>query len=519
MGKLGYPDLQDEKYVFEALLGYGMFSEKLPPCFTSKGLLDFNQWDKIQKKPDNHAYVEYRSTKNTCVPRQFSVPHPVPYYQLCLFLRDNWTAINEFIGDLETKFNFCHVRKIKDKNHIFEMNYAGADKWIKEENEIDFALNCKYVAIADISTFFPSIYTHSISWAVAGKEAAKNHQCHSWNKTAKYGKKCKKHNGTPCRLENKDLWHNDLDLFTRAVKDNETNGVLIGPHASNVISELILTRVDQALQKTGYQKVVRHIDDYKFYAETEVEALEFLKKLSLELKAYELSLNSKKTRVVTYRQYLSNSWLSKIHQFTFPNKVPIGFTSVNSFVDFAVNLSSENDDYSALNYAIKVVADMKLSTRAKRMYVKKVCQLSLDMPYIVPLLDKHVFGLYSDKEFLQIYVGNLIERSLLVGSTDSLAYAFFFAIKYGIKVDFDKYDSVVSMNDCVSMLLAYEYCKASGLPVTPFRNKCKDIMKLSVREQDKHWLFLYEVMAKSNLKGWLKKMKEEGISFIDFSTC
>jgi len=519
VGKLGYPDLQDESFVFEALLGYGMFSAKLPPCFTSTGLLEFKKWTDLPKKPVNHAYIEYRSTKHTCVPRQFSVPHPVPYYQLCSFLKENWTAINEFIGDLDIKFNFCHVRKIKDKNYIFEMNYTGGDKWIKEENEIDYALNCKYVAIADISTFFPSIYTHAIPWAVKGKEAAKKHQCCSWKKKVKGGKGCKNNDDNPCAHTSSDLWHNDLDAFSRAVKDFETNGVLIGPHASNVIAELILTRVDQALQKAGYKKVVRHIDDYKFYAESEEEALGFLKKLSLELKAYELSLNSRKTKIVTYHQYLSDSWLSKIHQFTFPPKEPIGFTSVNSFVDFAIKLSSENEDYSALNYAIKVVADMKLSARARRMYVKKICQISLDMPYVVPLLGEHVLGLYDDKKFLKIYIDSLIKRSLLVGSTDSLGYAFFFAIKYDIKLDFDKFDSVISMNDCVSMLLAYEYCKFFGLSITPFKDKCKAIMSFSEREQDKYWLLLYEVMPKSSLKGWLKKIKEEDISFVDFSSC
>jgi len=489
----------------------------LPPCFTSKGLLSFSQWKNLQK-PQNHAYVEYRSTKNTCVPRQFSVPHPVPYYQLCSFLKDNWKAINEFIGDLETKFNFCHIRKIKGKDHIFEMNYTGADKWSLEEKALDYALNCKYVAIADISTFFPSIYTHAIPWAVKGKEEAKKHKCCSWEKK-KNGKGCKNNNGNPCKHDDSDLWHNDLDAFSRAVKDFETNGVLIGPHASNVISELILTRVDRALQEAGYYKVVRHIDDYKFYAESEVKAIGFLKDLSLELKKYELSLNSKKTKILPYHQYLSDSWLSKINQFTFPPNDPIGFTSVNSFIDFAVKLSSENEDYSALNYAIKVVADKKLSIRAKRLYVKKICQISLDRPYIVPLLDKYAFSVYDDKEFIGLYIDKLIDRSLLIGSTDSLAYAFFFAIKYEIKVNFDNYDSITSMNDCISMLLAYEYCKVNGLSISPFREKCEELIALSDRDQDKYWLFIYEVMPKSKLKGWLKKMKDEGIPFIDFSTC
>jgi len=41
MKKLAYTDLTDSNYVFEALLGYGMFSEKLPPCFTSENIFNY----------------------------------------------------------------------------------------------------------------------------------------------------------------------------------------------------------------------------------------------------------------------------------------------------------------------------------------------------------------------------------------------------------------------------------------------------------------------------------------------
>lgn len=41
----------------------------------------------------------------------------------------------------------------------------------------------------------------------------------------------------------------------------ETHGILIGPHSSNILSEIILTVVDRKLYEKHY-RYVRAIDDY-----------------------------------------------------------------------------------------------------------------------------------------------------------------------------------------------------------------------------------------------------------------
>lgn len=95
---------------------------------------------------------------------------------------------------------------------------------------------------------FPSIYTHSIPWALHGKAVSKK----STSITALAG--------------------NLLDKCTQHTRDKQTNGLLIGPHSSNIIAEIILTKIDVELQAKGYKKIARHIDDYAFYAEDFAEA-------------------------------------------------------------------------------------------------------------------------------------------------------------------------------------------------------------------------------------------------------
>ncbi|MBG8732000.1 RNA-directed DNA polymerase [Neisseria meningitidis] len=70
----------------------------------------------------------------------------------------------------------------------------------------------RFVVNADISNCFGSIYTHALSWALVGKDIAK-----------------KERNG---------YWHNDIDKYTMNINNGETHGILIGCHASNLLSEI-----------------------------------------------------------------------------------------------------------------------------------------------------------------------------------------------------------------------------------------------------------------------------------------
>lgn len=113
--------------------------------------------------------------------------------------------------------------------------------------EIELLLGAKYVANVDISTCFPSMYTHSLPWALVGKDFAKK------NRSSQY-------------------WFNELDFYVRGTTNGETHGILIGPHASNVLSEIILVCIDNELLEKGW-KYIRNIDDYTCYVNSYEDAL------------------------------------------------------------------------------------------------------------------------------------------------------------------------------------------------------------------------------------------------------
>ena len=105
----------------------------------------------------------------------------------------------------------------------------------------------RYVVITDISGFFPTIYTHTIPWALHGKSIAKQNQ-----------------SKTP------EFFGNILDDRCMGVQDRQTIGLPIGPDTSHIIAEIIGVSIDEAIKKSlgTWPKGFRYVDDFYFFFDT-----------------------------------------------------------------------------------------------------------------------------------------------------------------------------------------------------------------------------------------------------------
>lgn len=523
----GYSDLSGQE-VYEALLDYGLFSEKIPPCFQSVGLYSYlqnKQWpDPPQYKFKSHSYITYRMSRNVSIPRMLSIPHPQAYAQLCYVLEQTWNRIKEHMDKQPVpKFGYCHVRKFHDKPFIYQMNYS--PDWSKENRTVEYSLGCQFVVTTDIANFYPSLYSHSIPWALQEKENAKND-----HKTTYSAKEF---------LQYPNRWANALDLVTRYTKDNETNGILIGPHSSSIISEIILTAVDTALKKENFSNVIRHIDDYLYFAKDKNDADRFLHRLELNLRKFELTLNAKKTKIESFEEYQLHSvesWTSKLTQFQWPTtNEKIGYSSVSNFLSLALELAIENNNNAIISYAFRIIANQRdLSERAKILYVRNALQLSLQYPYLLSFLQENVFSCCGEdiKEILGDYLPLLLARGVTTANTDALSYAFYFAVKYDVRISvaeevlIGNIKELIKMNDCIPLLLAFEYVShfeinKGKVEITKFVNGIQK--KTPERMRDQFWLLIYNVLSEDKIRDkFLKDLKKEGFSFIHWrnsSTC
>ncbi len=462
--------------IFEGLLGYGMFAEKIPPIFTSEPLYDYciaNGFSWLNKEA--HSAISYESMRNISIPRVLSIPYPTTYINQCKFISDNWDDVQlhflDKTGSNTYKKSQIHIRKIQAKKQLFEMNYKDFDsKYGLLETKI--SIGAKYVVKADISNCFPSIYTHAISWALAGIEEAKRNQ------------------------KDSSKWYNQLDFYTRALKDNETHGVLIGPHSSNLISEIILVAIDNELQQYNY---TRCVDDYTCFVSSQQKAENFLIDLANALRKYDLLLNHKKTEILKLPLSSVDSWVTTLKSFVIPKE--IGVTFLRRYLDTAIDLANKSSNIAVLNFVIKTLSTKNFKQMALEYYINTIHNLVLLFPYLLPIIDDAVFiPLKIDSHKIKEIANDIYEDGNRYNRFETMSYAIFYAIKYNFQLRDDLFDKVKLKEDCVFMLLSYLHDIKF---LRGIKEQYKDIAKEIQNDylsKDKFWLFIFELLPREDIK-------------------
>lgn len=481
--------------LYDRLIEYGLFSEKLPPIFdASSFLLYCKDTSRPVFSDEWYQYVTYDSMRNINIPRAIGVPVPMGYERLCASLKNNWPKLQSYFTAATTNqkhiVSRIHIRKMRDTDALFEMNYKN---WkVDGTPEPDLLIGKRYMVCADISSCFPSIYTHVIPWALVGKATAKSNR-------------------------NSSLWYNQFDHWAQVTKNGETHGILIGPHTSSILSEIVLCKIDEMLcSKWEY---IRNIDDYCCYVKTQEQADEFLVNLNRALREYGLLLNHKKTKIVELPTGAVERWIRQIgcKSKYFERFQPyVDYTEVQMFMDFCIELMSKNkENASIILYGLKVLCGHKLTRNAKEILIKTVISLSLLYPYIVPLLDQYVFTPYSvNPKTIEQYLKPIYEQYFAKNYYEACSYVLYYATKFDIDIKAFNVDEIICKNDCVLLLTALIYSRKKN-DVSSLK-KLKDHAKQlkANGEFEEFWLFAYECLTVGFLADDWKKMKQANVSFL-----
>lgn len=494
---------RDELY--EGLLAYGFFAEKLPPIFTAVPFFNYCRSLTGSFESGWNDFVTFRVMRNISIPRRMGVPNPFKYQRLCAELRDDWDKISAHFHNQTDAQNYrvsrIHVRKEYGEKRIFEMNYKN---WRVDGNpESDLLMHDKgssrFLVQADVSTCFPSIYTHSIPWALVGKEEAK-------------------------KTVHDDTWYNRIDQTCSDMRNGETHGLLIGPHASNLISEIILTVVDKNLYDKGY-RYARNIDDYDCYVASYDEAQLFLRDLEEALREFDLPLNHKKTKVIELPVGIEKNWK---HQLSDLPRIGesglVEYPHVNTFIDMALKLATETGDFAIINYSIKKLKGSRISANGKKLAAKRFMHMAVLYPYLLHLMEEYVFTPYEVASSDIQKLSNTIYRDAVkVNDYESLCYSIYFAIRYDFTLEVFESDYIEAQNyiiksrDCFLLMMTWLYFmkqnkwKRDASQVKPLNRLA---MELKNSDMDRYWLFCYEALTWGSLPGEWRKMKQADISFI-----
>lgn len=492
-----YSEFLDEissEDLFVGLLGHGLFDDKLPPFFSSKSFCDYClATPPTPSKSQVYDYVSYRYVRNNSGIRIMGLPNPIGYYLLCKHLSENWDKIRDKLKEntegQDHKISRIHIRKQGKSPKLFEMNYKA---WADDGDPVpEIQIAARYQVVSDISQCFPSIYSHAIPWALVGKAHAKENK------------------------RDKKLWFNRLDHALRNCTRGETHGVLIGPSASNLISEIILTLVDKALVEKGY-RFIRNIDDYRCFVDSYEAAEEFIRVLDLELHKFGLMRNQKKTEIKTLPIATEGEWPRALKSFPLPTEGKLTRGHVLAFLDFAIDLVKANDsNASVLNYALKMLSKRTMTVPAADLLVNRSLQFVRLFPHLVPIMEEVVFEPFNtSKDSIQQLAEDLYKYAKRSKVWFPAYYAFYYALKYDFTLSNARVDDVIESGDCILKVLEFCYAKKKGNKDAVKKLKADALAIVGSDDVDQNWIFVYEVLSVAELKGDFSAMKKAKVSFI-----
>ncbi|MBS0328295.1 MAG: RNA-directed DNA polymerase [Proteobacteria bacterium] len=466
----------DADFLFEALTRWNYFPNQkskggeLPPVFSTRQFTPHVAKKLLAEKlrKDGYDQIEYYATRYNNVSRPLAIPHPVGYAYLVNCICMHWHELS-YICSNENSL-------IKPEEHadgrVVLMDYEEPLERTTRTLKIGFGK--KFRAHTDITNCFPSIYTHAIPWATVGFAYAK---AHAPQKNPTY----------------KTLWFNQLDYHQRMIKRNETQGVVIGPATSNIVSEAVLAKVDEVLSKkyTYY----RYIDDYTCYCETYEEGQDFLRELNDVLRKYKLSLNLKKTNLVELPAPIDSDWIVELSTRMpsgTPNDPPKKGKHYNAsealrFIDFAVQLKKSTPDGSVLKFAVKSII-YQLDEHAVQPVLEYLLNLSRFFPLLLPSLE-HLFahasincGPYA-KNLNAILIENAINRR-----SDGMCWALYFLNKHGLAISCEAVQKVIDSRDCMAIFLLH----LVGVFEDEVKAFVASLDKADLYELDQYWVLLYQ---------------------------
>lgn len=240
---------------------------------------------KTADNPKDHEGVNFKMINNKDGKyswRPFEIIHPVIY--VCLVNKicneDNWKFIKKRFKEFQKNKNIICCSIPGESNNKKADTKANILRWWSEfeQRTISFSLEYKYMASTDITNCYPSIYTHSIPWALHKKEFAK---------------------------ENREagILGNDIDKLLREMSYGQTNGIPQGSVITDLIAEIILGYSDELLTNKLNQeapsivdyKILRYRDDYRIFCNNNNEMDIILKFLTETLAELNFKLNNEKT--------------------------------------------------------------------------------------------------------------------------------------------------------------------------------------------------------------------------------
>lgn len=464
----------------EDLIRKGYFPEEIIPPFTTEGLADLisvlvpqlSTWERKISKCCSHTIPRLKHLR-----RHLSIPNPINQILLCKVIEDHWTEINQFVSSSSLSMSTPKV-KIDSKRAVeraFPFDQIAVERVLRSSSS-------RYVLRTDVSRFYPTIYTHSIPWAIHTKPTAKANR-------------------------GDGLYGNKLDKFARNSMDGQTIGIPIGPDSSLIIAEIIGTAIDQKLiSELGQVKGLRYMDDFYLFFNTLSEAENALSKLHTISKEFELELNPTKTSIKKLPESLEREWVSDLRFFSFRDNVRSQRTDIIGYFSKAFEYTKLYPDEYVLKYAISRIKSLLVKPQNWPLYQALLLKSAIAEPSVLPIITR-IFVAYSKTSYSLDFdrISETISQIIIYHSKFShgyeLSWSLWLAKTLGISLTKEVAEAISNVEDSLVALVALDMLFSGFIP-SDLDTSTWEALMIQEELYSEHWLLAYEAFV----KGWLPSL-------------
>lgn len=336
--------------------------------------------------------------------REISITNPLLYVELVNYITEynNWDILVKrfklFSKTTKDKISCCSI-----PNELIFKKDKILSWWNNFEQKIILcSANYKYMGITDISNCYSSIYTHSIDWAIRGKDVAKMHI-------------------------NDGSFGPSLDKKIRRLSHNQTNGIPQGSILFDFVAELVIGYCDlelyeriKSLKGDVDYKILRFRDDYRIFCNSKNDLAFIMKELSNVLREFGLRLNESKTKLVDdiLGMALKKDKLRYIYQGI---NLPSGLQKqIFSIREFSVEYPNSGTLINLLDSFYKEVSSRKTIKNNIEQLVSVVIDIMINntkaWPVCVGILS--VLLRSKDEKYVEKIVSSIIKKAETIPNTD-----------------------------------------------------------------------------------------------------
>lgn len=475
----------------ERLLGWGYFPSQLPPAFNTRDLAAHHgdlyvKWVALQPPPEKGTKIPRAPSSKAELfsvarvghqRRQTSLPNPVAQTYLATHVAHHWA---QFLTHYrQSRLSASRPRFLK--NGARAANIPSMQ--LLYDRKVLESSGYRYMLRTDISRFFPTIYTHSVPWALHGKAIAKKN---SKKLTAKF-------------------FGNLLDLSLRQGQEGQTIGLPIGPDTSHIIAEAIVTSIDLELKKR--LKVLpagfRYVDDYFMFFETAIDAETALAALIRSLKDFELHINFEKTKTCSVLEITDDYWTHQLRSFQIAVSGRKQASDINHFFELAKDLARQNSDESVMAYALKRASSVLVRKQNWDIFEAHVCHVAMGYPNTLQTVARlmstyaHV-GYPIGRERVARTVNALIQDHAPLGHHSEVSWCLWMCKDIDLKLTEANVDRVAEMHSSVCALLLLDMAAMGKLTKAPKTGYWKQQAESLDALRSDLWLLSYE----AGMRGW-----------------